>query len=106
MPNPVLRGKARKILDKAEDLVALKTPVDNDFLSRFLQQHWPVTVSRSSSLIQRKSFKAHQRSRASFPGILSIELAALKSALSLLPWESLALWLRRSCSWELLQDSI
>ncbi|KAF2804458.1 uncharacterized protein BDZ99DRAFT_397802 [Mytilinidion resinicola] len=42
-PDPVLGGRAKYALDNEQDLVALKTPADDDFLSRFLQDHWPVT---------------------------------------------------------------
>lgn len=42
-PDPVLGGQAKHFLDDEQDLAALKTPADDDFLSRFLQDHWPVT---------------------------------------------------------------
>lgn len=43
--DPVLGGRAKTLLDDKQDLAALKTPVDKDWLSRFLQDHWPVGVS-------------------------------------------------------------
>ncbi|KAF2803327.1 uncharacterized protein BDZ99DRAFT_453601 [Mytilinidion resinicola] len=48
-PDPVLGGRAKYVLDNEQDLVALKTPADDDFLSRFLQDHWPVTSRQNSA---------------------------------------------------------
>ncbi len=48
-PFPVLGGVAKSLLDDENDLVALKTPPDLDYLSKFLRQHWPTKVSRESS---------------------------------------------------------
>lgn len=43
-PKPVLGGQAKYVLDNKQDLTCLKAPQDTDFLSRFLQRHWPVKV--------------------------------------------------------------
>ncbi|KAL2841268.1 hypothetical protein BJY01DRAFT_236438 [Aspergillus pseudoustus] len=38
---PILNGRAATLLDDRQDLVALRTPADEDVLSKFLQDHWP-----------------------------------------------------------------
>jgi hypothetical protein len=45
---PILSGCAATILDDPRDLVALRTPVDEDVLSRALQDHWPFPVDTVS----------------------------------------------------------
>ncbi|KAL2808849.1 hypothetical protein BJX63DRAFT_407710 [Aspergillus granulosus] len=37
----ILNGRAATLLDDPQDLVALRTPADEDVLSRSLQDHWP-----------------------------------------------------------------
>jgi hypothetical protein len=37
---PIMGGKAQNMLDNADDLVALRKPADNGFLSRFLRDYW------------------------------------------------------------------
>ncbi|KAL4922949.1 uncharacterized protein BDV17DRAFT_296822 [Aspergillus undulatus] len=38
---PIINGKAETLLNDPQDLVALRVPIDEDVLSRFLQDHWP-----------------------------------------------------------------
>ncbi|KAH8894449.1 hypothetical protein GQ53DRAFT_857809 [Thozetella sp. PMI_491] len=45
---PVIAGRARKMLDDEDDLVALHVPTEPDMLSRLVQDHWPLEVSNSS----------------------------------------------------------
>ncbi|KAF2242886.1 hypothetical protein BU26DRAFT_534434 [Trematosphaeria pertusa] len=40
-PSTIVSGKAKHMLDDAEDLVALRPPADTDPLSRFLRDYWP-----------------------------------------------------------------
>jgi hypothetical protein len=44
-PYPVLGGLAKTALDNTEDLVALNTLPEGDYLSTLLRRHWPATVS-------------------------------------------------------------
>jgi hypothetical protein len=39
-----LSGQARFVYDNKEDLAALKPPADKDMLSRFIQDHWPLSI--------------------------------------------------------------
>jgi hypothetical protein len=41
-----LEGKAKNYLDKDDDLVALKSPDQEDYLSQYLRTRWAVEVSR------------------------------------------------------------
>ncbi|KAL2834362.1 hypothetical protein BDW59DRAFT_178782 [Aspergillus cavernicola] len=47
-PYPVLGGAAKETLDDSDDLVALNTLPEGDYLSMLLRRHWPATeeVSR------------------------------------------------------------
>lgn len=38
---PILVGQAQRVLDSEQDLLALKSALDTDVVSRFLQDHWP-----------------------------------------------------------------
>jgi len=40
-PYPVLGGQAKTFLDASDDLVALNTSPEADYLSLFLRRHWP-----------------------------------------------------------------
>lgn len=40
-PYPLLGGRAKTFLDAADDLVALNTSPESDYLSLFLRRHWP-----------------------------------------------------------------
>jgi len=60
-PNPVLGGQAKYILDNKQDLACLKAPQDTDFLSRFLQQHWLVKVSRLQLWVAFSSLKCSRK---------------------------------------------
>jgi hypothetical protein len=44
----ILNGRAATMLDDTQDLVALRTPADEDALSRALQDHWPFPVDTAS----------------------------------------------------------
>jgi len=69
-PDPVLGGQAKHVLDNEQDLAALKTPADDDFLSRFLQDHWPVTVRTEFIFIFLVGLNTHLSSRAATPEII------------------------------------
>jgi len=76
----VLGGQAKYTLDNEQDLAALKTPADDDFLSRFLQDHWPVTVSAEPAFILLVGLNTHLPSRAATLEIIEIEPAIIRSA--------------------------
>ena len=80
-PDPVLGGQAKHVLDDEQDLAALKTPADDDFLSRFLQDHWPVTVNTESTFILLVGSNTHLPSRAATLEITEIEPAIIRSAM-------------------------
>ena len=42
---PIIAGKARRMLDDKDDLVALKVAADPDLLSHLVQDHWFLAVS-------------------------------------------------------------
>jgi hypothetical protein len=79
-PDPVLGGQAKYVLDNEQDLAALKTPADDDFLSRFLQDHWPFTVSAESTFILPVGLNTHLPSRAATLEIIEIGPAIIRSA--------------------------
>jgi hypothetical protein len=37
---PIISGRAKEMLKEADDLVALRKPVDEDLHSKLLQDHW------------------------------------------------------------------
>ena len=41
---PIIAGRARRMLDDKDDLVALRVPAEPDVLSRLVQDHWPLEV--------------------------------------------------------------
>ncbi|KAJ2987250.1 hypothetical protein NUW58_g4612 [Xylaria curta] len=43
-PEPMLGGEAKKYLDDENDLVALKTSIEHDYLSQFLRRHWTINT--------------------------------------------------------------
>lgn len=43
-PYPVLGGQAKRFLDDPRDLVSLYSSSEDDYLSSFLRQYWPVKV--------------------------------------------------------------
>ncbi|KAF1969169.1 hypothetical protein BU23DRAFT_477914, partial [Bimuria novae-zelandiae CBS 107.79] len=55
-PQPLLSGRAKKMLEGRTDLVALRPPPDTDPLSRLLRNHWPVD---GSSVHEAGSNTAH-----------------------------------------------
>ena len=44
-PYPALGGQAKTFLDSLNDLVALNTSLEADYLSLFLRRHWPAKAS-------------------------------------------------------------
>jgi len=44
-PYPALGGRAKTFLDAPNDLVAVNTPPETDYLSLFLRRHWPAKAS-------------------------------------------------------------
>jgi hypothetical protein len=46
-PYPALGGQAKTFLDASNDLVALNTSPETDYLSLFLRRHWPAKASVS-----------------------------------------------------------
>lgn len=47
----ILNGRAMTLLDDPQDLIALRTPVGKDVLSKMLQDHWPFPASVSTDHI-------------------------------------------------------
>jgi hypothetical protein len=41
LPRPALLGVSKTFLDNSDDLVALKSSPESDYLSQYLRQHWP-----------------------------------------------------------------
>jgi hypothetical protein len=50
VPRPALLGHSKKFLDDADDLVALKSAPESDYLSLFLRRHWPAQVRKTREL--------------------------------------------------------
>ncbi|KAI1150520.1 hypothetical protein F4825DRAFT_397815 [Nemania diffusa] len=74
-PEPMLGGEAKKYLDDENDLVALKTSVELDYLSQFLRRHW--TVNTESTRDGRaKIGRFNERSVSLVTSIITIVVAA------------------------------
>jgi hypothetical protein len=52
-PMPLLAGKAFKMLDRQDDLVALRQPADEDVVSKFLQDHWAFQKRQTFDKVDR-----------------------------------------------------
>ncbi|KAL4784619.1 hypothetical protein BJX76DRAFT_356853 [Aspergillus varians] len=52
-PYPALGGVAKEALDDSDDLVALNTLPEGDYLSIFLRRHWPATEETSRDGLHR-----------------------------------------------------
>jgi len=51
LKKPIIAGRARRMLDDKDDLVALRVAADPDLLSRLVQDYWFLAVSvRSASI--------------------------------------------------------
>ena len=48
----IVAGKARKMLEDEDDLVALKAPANKDMFSRLIQDHWPLQVTKLPHSLQ------------------------------------------------------
>ncbi|KAJ8123427.1 hypothetical protein ONZ43_g621 [Nemania bipapillata] len=74
-PEPMLGGEAKKYLDDENDLVALKTSIELDYLSQFLRRHW--TVDTESTRDGRaKIGRFNERSVSLATNIITIVVAA------------------------------
>ena len=51
-PHPILGGKAKEFLNNKNDLIAIKSPGEVDFLSRWLRQHWVYDVGLSLYVVE------------------------------------------------------
>ena len=50
---PLISGRAKEFLSEKSDLLALATPIEQDYLSRFLQNNWPFKKRRTTDLFDR-----------------------------------------------------
>jgi hypothetical protein len=50
---PIISGRAKDFLSDKNDLVALRKPDDQDYLSQFLQNHWVFQRRRTSDPLDR-----------------------------------------------------
>ncbi|KAI0102158.1 hypothetical protein GGR51DRAFT_562829 [Nemania sp. FL0031] len=74
-PEPMLGGEAKKYLDDENDLVALKTSEELDYLSQFLRRHW--TVNTESTRDGRaKIGRFNERSVSLATSVITIVVAA------------------------------
>ncbi|KAF1849761.1 uncharacterized protein K460DRAFT_399873 [Cucurbitaria berberidis CBS 394.84] len=52
-PMPIISGRAKAFLNNPDDLVALTKPEEDDYLSRFLQDHWLFRKRRTADPLDR-----------------------------------------------------
>ncbi|KAF2033187.1 hypothetical protein EK21DRAFT_98475 [Setomelanomma holmii] len=52
-PMPLISGRAKAFLDDDNDLMALARPIEEDHLSRFLQDHWLIRKRRDADPFDR-----------------------------------------------------
>lgn len=52
-PMPIISGRAKTFLDHQRDLLMLAKPIDDDYLSRFLQNHWIFKKRETSDPLDR-----------------------------------------------------
>jgi hypothetical protein len=50
---PLISGRAKAFLEDKSDLLALTKPLEEDYLSRFLQDHWVFRTRRASDPLDR-----------------------------------------------------
>jgi hypothetical protein len=50
---PLISGRAKAFLDDESDLLALTKPLEEDYLSRFLQDHWVFRTRRACDPLDR-----------------------------------------------------
>lgn len=55
-PYHILGGKAKRFLDDKNDLVAIKSPGEVDYLSSWLRRHWMYDVSLLVPFVMKPSF--------------------------------------------------
>jgi hypothetical protein len=57
---PIISGRAKDFLSDKTDLIALSKPDEEDYLSKFLQNHWAFQKRRTSDPLDRTSiYKTH-----------------------------------------------
>lgn len=56
---PLISGRAKSFLDDDTDLVALVKPAEEDYLSRFLQDHWLFCKRKSSDPYDRTTIHSN-----------------------------------------------
>ncbi|KAI1124716.1 hypothetical protein F5Y10DRAFT_280023 [Nemania abortiva] len=74
-PEPMLGGEAKKYLDDENDLVALKTSVELDYLSQFLRRHWTVNTEATRDG-RAKIGRFNERSVSLATSVITIIVAA------------------------------
>ena len=52
-PVPLISGRAKTFLDDKDDLVALAKPIEDDYLSRFLQNNWLFRKRKTADPLDR-----------------------------------------------------
>ncbi|KAL2208412.1 hypothetical protein CC79DRAFT_1395407 [Sarocladium strictum] len=75
-PYPVLGGQAKRFLDHPQDLVSLHSSSEDDYLSSFLRQYWPVKAEVSRDGLH-KIGRYNERSISIAVGMITIIVAAI-----------------------------
>ncbi|KAJ5965584.1 hypothetical protein N7481_012298 [Penicillium waksmanii] len=73
---PIISGRAKDMLEEADDLVALRKPADEDMISKFLQDHWAFQSHKGTDPLDRTTIHKGRHIMRIF-SMISILFAAM-----------------------------